>query len=176
MHSSRMRTTRLIDHIWGGVCPGGVCPGGCLPRGCLSRGLSVQGACLPGGVCPGGVCPGGVPCRLSHHAFDVTCILSWHQLRLITSAAVYIVSGHVTCGASWDTQFPPVDRMTDTCKNITFSQTLFAGGKYQGVTNQIESHSRILSTVTVRQLAYMRKAPLKRFRATCQNVGGKPYR
>ena len=73
---------------------------------------------------------GGVPCDLSHHAFDVTCMLSCHQLRLITSAAAYIVFGHVTCGACWDTSPPPppppVDRMTDTCKNITF---VSSGGK-----------------------------------------------
>ena len=66
----------------------------------------------------------GVSCHLSHHAFDVTCMLSLHQLRLLTSAAAYIMFGHVTCDACWDT----VDRMTDTCKNITFPQTLFAGG------------------------------------------------
>ena len=28
----------------------------------------------------------------------------------------------------WQTP-PPVDRLTDTCKNITFPQTSFAGGK-----------------------------------------------
>ena len=94
-----------------GVCPqGGVYPGECLPRW-----VSAQGVCFPGGVCPGGVvaveggvCPGGIPCDLSHHAFDVTCMLSCHQLRLMTSAAAYIVFGHVTCGACWNTT-PPVD-------------------------------------------------------------------
>ena len=65
-----------------------------------------------------GVPAWGGPCDLSHHAFDVTCMLSCHQLRLITSAAAYIVFGHVTCGACWDT---PLDRMTDTCKNITLA-------------------------------------------------------
>ena len=47
MHSSRMRTARLltVSHSIrreGGVCLGGVCPGGVYPGGC---------------VCPGGVCP-----------------------------------------------------------------------------------------------------------------------
>ena len=60
----------------------------------------VYGVCL-GGVCLGGVqgvCSGGVPCHLSHHAFDVTCMLSLHQLRGSNNAAAYILLvGHVTC-------------------------------------------------------------------------------
>ena len=76
-------------HVWQGVYMVGDMHGrGCLPRGC-------------------------VPCDLSHHAFDVTCMLSLHQLRLITSAAAYIVFGHVTCDAC-------LDRMTDTCKTLPF--------------------------------------------------------
>ena len=70
----------------GGVWLGGVCPAGCLPRG---------------------VCPGGVPCDLSHHALDVTCLLPPHQLRPTNSAAAYILlAGHVTCKACWDTPPP----------------------------------------------------------------------
>ena len=60
-------------------------------------------------------------------------MLSLHLLRLITNVAAYIVFGLVICDACWDT-YPPVDRMTDTCKNITFPQTLFAGGKKECVT------------------------------------------
>ena len=44
-----------------------------------------------------------VSCDLSHHTFDVTCMLSLHQLRLIASAAAYIAFGYVTCDACWDT-------------------------------------------------------------------------
>ena len=67
---------------------------------------------------------------LSHHAFDISCMLSLYQLRLVTSAAAYIVFGHVTCDACWDTHTPPpVDRMTNVCKNITFPQTYFSGSK-----------------------------------------------
>ena len=52
-----------------------------------------------GGVCPGEVSarrgvPSGVSCDLSHHAFDVTCMLPPHQLRFNTSAAAYIVLTH----------------------------------------------------------------------------------
>ena len=87
MHSSRMRTARLLSVLGGvptcqggclagevpakggGAClPGGVpaCQGGkCLPGGLLAKGgVACQGgACLPGGVpaCQGGVpaCQGG---------------------------------------------------------------------------------------------------------------------
>ena len=43
--------------------------------GCLLRGVPV----------------GGVSCDLSHHTFDVTCMLPPHQLSVSTSAAAYIV-------------------------------------------------------------------------------------
>ena len=62
--------------------------------------LTILGGCLPRGV----HAQEGVPCDLPHHAFDVTCVLSCHQLRLTTSTAAYIVFGHVTCGACWDTE------------------------------------------------------------------------
>ena len=47
-------------------------------------------------VCPRGCIQGedvhrGLPCDLWHNAFDVTCMLSLHQLRLISTAAAYIV-------------------------------------------------------------------------------------
>ena len=64
-----------------------------------------MGACLPRGCLPGG--------DLSHHVFDVTSMLSPHQLRVYTNAAAYIVLvGHVTCKACWDTRPPRVDRQT----------------------------------------------------------------
>ena len=58
-----------------------------------------------------------VTCDLSHNAFDVTCILPPHQLRHINCAAAYIVWPRCMLG-----YIPPVDRITDTCKNITFPQ------------------------------------------------------
>ena len=91
--------------------------------GMWSRGYVVQGVCSSGGGTgfqEGVVWSGGrqsaqgagfargvvVPCDLSHHAFDVTCMLPPHQLRLTSSAAAYIVLvGHVTCKACWD--IPP---------------------------------------------------------------------
>ena len=53
-----------------------------------------------------GVCQGVSAQGVSAYAFDVTCILSLHQMRLITSAAAYIVFGHVTCDACWNTHPP----------------------------------------------------------------------
>ena len=97
---------------------------GCLPKGYL------HGGCLHGGVpawgvsAQGGVCPGG-SCALSHHAF-VNCMLPPHQLSVSTCATPYIVWPR--CMLLY-TPPPPVNRMTDRCKNITLPQTLFAGGK-----------------------------------------------
>ena len=117
LHSSRMRTARLLPvspstHCTGGVsAPGGVCSQGCT---CLGD--------LPGGC----TCPGGVPCDLSHHTFDVTRMLPPHQLRPTNSAAAYILLvGHVTCKACWDTTpLPPqwTEFLTQASENITLPQ------------------------------------------------------
>ena len=106
----------LIDHIPGRVWP----EGGCLPGGCLSRGVSV-GGCLPGGV----------PCDLSHHAFDVTCILSLLQLRLKSNAAAYIVVVMWPGKACWDTHPLPLDRILDTrlWKHYLPATTVACGNK-----------------------------------------------
>ena len=45
---------------------------------------------------------------------------------------------HLLPTASWDTPPPPpVNRMTDRCKNITLSQTSFTAGKYN--THKLDS-------------------------------------
>ena len=106
MHSSRMRSARSLTR--GGVPARGVyLPGGVPARGEVPAqgGVPAQGVYLPGGV----------PCDLSHHAFDVTCMLPPHQLRPINSAAANILLvDQVTCKACWDTTSPPVDRIFDT--------------------------------------------------------------
>ena len=99
----------------GGLHPRGVSiPGGSPSQG--GGGFSIQGVLHPRRVSiPGGSpsqggfsIPGGVPCDLSHHAFDVTCMLPPHQLRHTNSAPAYILlPGHVTCKACWDTHPPP---------------------------------------------------------------------
>ena len=70
-----------------------ICPGVCLLGRCLPRGGVCPAVC-PGGGCPGGVCPwGGLPRGVS-----TQCLL-----------------GDVC-------QTPPVNRITDRCKNITLPQ------------------------------------------------------
>ena len=82
-----------------------------------ARTLTVGGG--GGFSIPGGSpSQGGIPCDLSHNAFDVTCMLPPHQLRHIKCAAAYIVWPRCMLGYIP----PPVDRITDTCKNITFPQ------------------------------------------------------
>ena len=75
MHSSRMCTTRTVT-VRGVSAQGGVCPG-----------VSALGDACPEGMC---VSAWRASCDLSHHAFDVTCMLSQHQLIVDTSAAAYI--------------------------------------------------------------------------------------
>ena len=72
--------------------------------GCVFLGgVCLRVGCLPGGVC---LAVGGVcPVRCTPPP-PIVC---------------------------WDTHSTPVNRMTDRCKNITFSQTSFAGGKYQNL-------------------------------------------
>ena len=102
MHSSRMRTGRALTVSGGGCLPGagGACQGG----GCVPGGGACQGGCLPGGgACQGGWClPGGVPAR------GGAC------------------QGGVPARGGCLTSPPhPVDRITDTCKNITLAKTSF---------------------------------------------------
>ena len=68
----------------------------------IPRSIRGGGWCPPGGCLPGGCLPGGVCLR--------GCL----------------PSGGVCPIACWDT--PPVNRVTDRCKNITLSQTSFTGG------------------------------------------------
>ena len=96
MHSSRMRTTRLLPvspnmHCSreGGHLPRGVClPGGCACPGGGWVNLPKGGGC----TCPGGTCPGGCTCP-----------------------EVYLPRGLYLPRYS-----PPPYGQTDTCKNITF--------------------------------------------------------
>ena len=81
---------------WWGACVAG---GACVAEGggrAWQGGRVWWGACVAGGhAWQGGR---AWPCDLSHHAFDVTCMLPPHQLRPTNSAAPYIVLvGHVTC-------------------------------------------------------------------------------
>ena len=113
MHSSRMRTARLLPYL-----PACTALGGCtydgvyLPRRCTCEGVcTCQGVYLPGGIPARGMyLPGGVP-----------------------ASGVYLLgvylSGGCTCQGGYLPRYsPPVNRMTDRCKNITLPQTSFADG------------------------------------------------
>ena len=93
---------RGVYVVVGGVCG---CQGACMVAGGWGACVVAGGhAWLPGGCgCRGHAwlggmhgCQWGVPCDLSHHAFDVTCMLSPHQLRASSYAPAYILVGHVT--------------------------------------------------------------------------------
>ena len=128
MHFSRMRTGRSLTVSWsllpggrgvsasrGGLLPGGVCSQGGLPpvglsapgrgvcsRGCLPPGVSASGGCLLPGVCVclwGGLLLGGCLLLGGVHSWGV---VSQHALRQTP---------------------PPVNRMTNRCKNITLATT-----------------------------------------------------
>ena len=73
---------------------GGVSARGVSARGCLPRGVSVLGGCLPRGVSAWGVSARGGGC----------------------------LPGGVYPSMHWGRHPPPVDRMTDMCKNTTFPQ------------------------------------------------------
>ena len=77
--------------------------------GCLPRGVSAQG----------GVCLGGTSCIWCYLYGASTPTECQHQC-----SCLYGVT-QVRAGMR-----PPVDGMTDGCKNITLPQTSFAGGKY----------------------------------------------
>ena len=105
---------------WGrGVLPGGVCfsgglcflgrgcvsQGGVLPGGCASEGYVLPRGCAPwGGGCAsqGGVLPRGDVLPRGWWCASRGGVVSQHALR----------------------QTPPVNRMTDRCKNITFATSL----------------------------------------------------
>ena len=100
MHSSRMRTSRSLTVCWH-LLPGGVV---CLVRGGLP-GLGGVSAWSPGGgvLGPGGACSqGGCLPGPGVSAWSGGGLASQHALR--------------------QTPSPPVDRITDACKNITLAQ------------------------------------------------------
>ena len=105
MHSSRVSTARLLPYLPACSVPEGVpgsgvlVPGGAWSQGCLVLG-GVPGprGCTWFQGVPG---PGGV----------LFCTIFWDTI--------------VTCPGIPP---PPLNRMTDRCKNITLPQTSFAGG------------------------------------------------
>ena len=110
MHSSRMRAGHSLT-VCRSLLPGGVSAprgwvcswGGCLlPRGvCSQGGVCSWGVSAPWGcVCPRGVCSRGCMLLGVSAPGGVGAVVSQHALR----------------------QTPPMDRITDSCKNITLAQ------------------------------------------------------
>ena len=107
-HSSRMCTARLLT----------------VSQHALPRGVPAMGVYLPWGVYLLGrvparecICPGGCTCQ------------GVYLPRGVDLPGGVPVQGGCTC--LWGCTCPgtpPVNRMTDRCKNITFPYTSFAGG------------------------------------------------
>ena len=113
MHSSRMRTGRLLPYL-----PACTAPGGCT--------WSQRGVPGPMGL-PG---PGGMylPRWGVPSPWGCTFPGDVRGPRGV-EVGVYLPRG-VTCpGTQPGNRHPPVNRMTNRCKNITLPQTSFAGGK-----------------------------------------------
>ena len=129
MHSSRMRTGRSLTVCRSLLPRGGVCCGG----GCLLPGVSV-----PGGVCSGGSAPRGVSAPgvsaprgcllLGGCLFPLGCLL-WG----VSAPGRCLLRGCLLWGgvcsrgagilACTEADTPPVNRMTNRCKNITLATT-----------------------------------------------------
>ena len=109
MHSSRMRTGRSLTVCRSLLLGGGVSAlGGVYSKGVSAWGVSALGGCLlrRGGFCSGGVsAPGG-------------CLL--HGGVCSGGLSARGVCGIPTCT---EADIPPVDRITDACKNITLATT-----------------------------------------------------
>ena len=137
--------------------------GVCLARGvCLAQGGGVPGP--RGGTWSEGVCvpgtTGGVPglgrCTWSHGGVYLArggCAWSqgdtWSRGYLVRGVCawsqrggVYLVPG----GCTWSGT-PPVNRMTNRCKNITLPQTSFAGGNKDMLVMSLKVHENILPMV-----------------------------
>ena len=146
MHSSRMRTARLLPvspsmHCAGGVSALGVCllwergvcsHGRCLLQGdiCSGGGVCSHGRCmLQGDICSGGwVSAQGVSalgcllwgCVCSWEGVCSSGCLLWGCLLQVgcVSALGGVCSMGVCIPACTEADTPPVNRMTDRCKNI----------------------------------------------------------
>ena len=112
--------------VQGGLCPRGSLSGRSLFRrslsgGSLCRGVSVQGVSVYGSLCKGVSVQGGLCPEVSV------------QGGLCTGVSVQVG----LCQGDLPRQRPPppVDRMTDVSKNITFPQTSFAGSNNRFATH-----------------------------------------
>ena len=128
-----MRTARVLTVSPSMICTRGVCSGGCTWSGRDVRG--------PGGVPGLGGVPslGGVPgpggCTWSRGlpAHGGTCSVGVYLVQGGVpgpgeGVCVCLLPGRVPGPRAVSGTRPPVNRMTNRCKNITLPQTSFAGG------------------------------------------------
>ena len=111
MHSSGMRTGRSLTVCWILLSGGG---------GCLLQGVSAPGGSAPG-VSVGGVCFGGCllwGCLFRGHVCSQGGVCYWRGVCGGVSAP-----GGCGIPACTEADTPPVDRITDTSKNITLATT-----------------------------------------------------
>ena len=142
-----MRTARLLPvspsmHCWGGgyLVLGGTWSGGVYlvqwgvpgPGGCTwSQGVYL----VPGGV------PGPRGCTWSQGVYLVWgvylvsggCTWSWGVYLVLGGCVPGPRGVYLVWGVYLPRYFPPVNRMTNRCKNITLPQTSFAGCKEPGL-------------------------------------------
>ena len=111
------------DYHWGVPARGDTCPGRCTCQGVPARGRYLLGGVPAQGGCTcwrvyllGGVPAGGYTCHGVYLPRGCTC------------PGGVPAKGIVSCPGTAPP--PPVNRMTERCKNITLPQTSFAGGKY----------------------------------------------
>ena len=135
MHSSRMHTGRSLT-VCCSLLPGGWgWKGGCFPAG----GVCLDPGDLPG---PGGFSlPGGGVC-LVPGGFS----LPGGGVRLVPGGFSLLEGVCLARGACLET--PPVDRITDTCKNITLATTSLR----PVMTLMQKGHSHYLSKAGTEQL------------------------
>ena len=129
MHSSRLHTARSLTiglgggctcpgvYLAGGTCLGGTCPGVYLPG---------EGVYLPRGTCWHRVyLPRGVYLPESCIWYYLYAASTPTECQHLCSSLYSVTQVHAGIQPP-----PPVNRMTDRCKNITLPQASFAGGKY----------------------------------------------
>ena len=111
-----MSATVAVSGGGGGafVCSRGVCSGGCLLWGMSARGVSAPRGCLLWGVVVSAL---GVVVSALGGVSAPGCACFWG-----VSAPGRGGGGSIPACTKAD--IPPVDRMTDTCKNITFATSL----------------------------------------------------
>ena len=135
MHSSRMCTGHSLTACWS-LFPGGVsAPWGCAPEGVWSEGCLLWGfVCSGGCLLQGGVCSGVWG--------GWEGVWSWGVSGPRGSTLGGICSGGCLLWGVWYPSInwcrhPPVNRMTDRCKNITLATTSLQPVKMMPITSML---------------------------------------